>query len=39
MESENNENKQLYVSPIATPMASEKLSNKLTSLVTKCKIK
>ena len=35
MESESDE-KQLYVSPIATPMASEKLSNKLISLTTKC---
>ncbi len=27
--------KQLYVSPIATPLATEKLTNKLLSLATK----
>lgn len=31
------EDKQLYVSPIANPIATEKLSNKLLSLTTKCK--
>jgi len=29
--------KQLYVSPIATPIATEKLTTKLLSLTTKCK--
>jgi hypothetical protein len=38
MESESNE-VQLYCLPIAEVMASEKLSSKLLSLVSKCKIK
>ena len=33
----DSEDKKLYLSPIATPMASDKLSSKLLSLTTKCK--
>jgi len=32
------EDKQLYVSPIATPLATEKLTTKLLSLTTKSTI-